>query len=200
MGLTIPRFLALTLLVRLRCVHFVFFFTRYRDELIPLDVCTARLNASWSSRTDATTLFFQLFQASQTSKKHTQANPGGRPRLEPKLLSLSRRRGWDESVSRNRLDRQNQTHSFRTLTRGTSRLYDQRRWTFDLRSWRLRGRSRLRKSSFSPALPPKLVDLMIPQSQGQSVISESTALEFRLKSSTEGQYDVYNLQNGGGWR
>ncbi|GAA5851491.1 hypothetical protein JCM5353_001600, partial [Sporobolomyces roseus] len=34
---------------------------------------------------------------------------------------------------------------------------------------------------------------------GESVISESTALELRLESSTNGQYDVYDLQNGGGW-
>ncbi|GAA6015191.1 hypothetical protein JCM11491_000499 [Sporobolomyces phaffii] len=34
---------------------------------------------------------------------------------------------------------------------------------------------------------------------GESVLGESTALELRLKSSTNGQYDVYDLQNGGGW-
>ncbi|GAA5841992.1 hypothetical protein JCM3766R1_005716 [Sporobolomyces carnicolor] len=34
---------------------------------------------------------------------------------------------------------------------------------------------------------------------GESVLAESTALELRLQSSTNGQYDAYDLQNGGGW-
>ncbi|GAA5870193.1 hypothetical protein JCM16303_001920 [Sporobolomyces ruberrimus] len=34
---------------------------------------------------------------------------------------------------------------------------------------------------------------------GESVLGESTALELRLKSSTNGQYDVFDLMNGGGW-
>ncbi|GAA5907952.1 uncharacterized protein JCM6883_004070 [Sporobolomyces salmoneus] len=34
---------------------------------------------------------------------------------------------------------------------------------------------------------------------GESVLGESTALELRLRSSTNGQYDAYDLQNGGGW-
>ncbi|GAA5922602.1 uncharacterized protein JCM15063_003359 [Sporobolomyces koalae] len=34
---------------------------------------------------------------------------------------------------------------------------------------------------------------------GEGALGESTAFELRLKSSTNAQYDVYNLQNGGGW-
>ncbi|GAA6058552.1 hypothetical protein JCM10212_006991 [Sporobolomyces blumeae] len=34
---------------------------------------------------------------------------------------------------------------------------------------------------------------------GEAVLAEATALELRLQSSTNGQYDVIDLQNGGGW-